>query len=616
MNFRIPKSQKLLIALLLLALSTLQAQRRPNIVLFISDDLNQQDLGCYGNRDVHTPHIDQLAAEGLRFTRAYAASSMCTPSRAVMFTGLYPYKNGVQMNHFTVKSGIRSLPHYLKELGYRVVISGKVDVSPLSGFPFEVTGEEFGKYFPVENRTDRRKASVHLIRDHFRTRSDQPLCLIVAPWLPHVPWFPHKDFDPGRLRMPDYLADTKETRSALASYYQSISTMDQMVGEVNDALAAAGQKDNTVFMFTSDQGAQFPGAKWTTYDQGLRVPFIVRWPGKIARKSISDALISLVDITPTMIDLAGGQVVENLDGLSVRHVFEKNDRQHHDFVFAETSVEPHYWYNYTPARSVITSAGWHYIRNYHPGVRFITHIDHVERNEYYFDSWLRDAQKNKKTKFLLDRYSYRPPEELYDLNTDREEFQNLAGQDAHQGKLSSMRALLEQELNRQGETEAMIKKGSLPRFFDRSYTIEQNESASDLSFNRKKWNPDTLYITAYLEGFDKGGIVCDYFHNFRLFAFEHKIGIELPTGSVYQIEVTKQDRGQLLFRLTEGGALQINFDNRAILNAQLSQDLTKIKGGYVSCGKLQDEVAEGRLQPYEGQIRDLRFTMNDLSGRP
>src|SRR5690606_8075977 len=106
----------------------------------------------------------------------------------------YPHRNGIQMNHFTAKAGIKSLPHFLKALGYRVVISGKVDVSPKTGFPFEVTGEEFGRYEPVENRTDPNKASAKMIAGHFKEHQDQPLCLIVAPWIPHVPWFPHKDF--------------------------------------------------------------------------------------------------------------------------------------------------------------------------------------------------------------------------------------------------------------------------------------------------------------------------------------------------------------------------------------------------------------------------------------
>jgi|GEM_PF-587285 len=595
---------------------TLLAQKKPNILIFIADDLNQQDVGAYGNTDVSTPNMDRLSKEGMRFARAYAASSMCTPSRSALFTGMYPHHNGAQMNHFTVKPGVNNLPQFLKQLGYRVVISGKTDVFPLDNFPFEVIGKTFGKYEPVENRLDRENASVHMIESHFKEHPDQPLCLIIAPWLPHVPWFPHKDFDPEKIKMPEYLADTKETRSALASYYQSISAADEMLGRALNALDKAGQTGNTVTFFTSDQGAQFPSAKWSVYDKGLHVPLIVRWPGHIAKGSNTDALVSLVDITPTLIDLAGGQKVDTLDGRSFKEVLMDPKKQTHSYIFGESSMEPHYWYNYTPGRTVITQDGWQYIKNYHPGERFITHIDKVERNEFYFDSWVEAANKDAKARFLLNRYSYHPPEELFNLNRDKEDFKNLATDASYKTQLRQGRALLKKELDRQAETDAMILKGTLPTFFDHRYTIEQGWSASDLSFNRKLWNPHTLYITAFLKDLDRGGVVADYFGHFRLFAYEGRIGLETQDGKVYQSEKLADKQGHLLVRLTEKGDLEILFQQKNIVTAELNKDLTKVKGGYVTCGKIQGRSLKGKLRNYQGQIYDLYFTMNALSTAP
>ncbi|MBO9618928.1 MAG: sulfatase [Niabella sp.] len=606
----------LLICFHCLAGGYLFAQKAPNIVVFIADDLNQQDVGCYGNTDVRTPNMDLLAKDGMRFTKAYATSPMCTPSRSSIFTGLYPYRNGSQMNHFTVRPDIRGLPQYLQKLGYRVVISGKIDVFPLKNFPFEVIGKEFGRYAPVENRVDRKKETVHLIADHFSKHANQPLCLIVAPWLPHVPWFPHKDFDPQQIKMPAYLADTKETRGALASYYQSIRAADNMLGEVLQALDQAGQTQHTLFMLTADQGAQFPSAKWTVYDKGLKVPLIVRWPGHTAKGAVSDALVSLVDITPTLVDAGGGAPIAGLDGRSFKPVLRDAKRPHHDFVFAETSVEPHFWYNYTPARSVITADGWHYIKNYHPGKRFITHIDKVERNEFYFDSWVAAAAQDPQARFLLNRYSYRPPEELYNDENDPEEFHNRVQQTTDKNKLDALRDLLTRELSREGETEEMIKSGPLPQFFDNSYTIAQNKSASDLSFNRKRWNPDVLYITAYLTQIDKGGVVCDYFNNFKVFAHNGKIGISTGGDSTLESALLQDKNGQLVFRLSKEGELSVLFNNREVLTATLHRDLTKIQEGYVTCGVLQGLKDNGRLQPYEGSIRDLQFIMNQLDKAP
>lgn len=604
-----------LMALLLLPY-LVKAQNKPNIVIFLADDLNQKDIGCYGNTDVKTPNIDRLAAEGKRFNRAYAAAPICTPSRSAIFTGLYPFKNGSQMNHFTVRPNTKNLPQYLQKLGYRVVISGKTDVFPLHNFPFERIGEEFGKYSPIENRLDRKKETVHMIETHFKERPDQPICLIVAPWVPHVPWFPNKDFDPEKIKVPNYLADTKATRKALTAYYQSIGEADKMFGEVLQAIDKAGQKDSTLVMFTADQGAQFPSAKWSAYDQGLRVPLIIRWPGKVGAGSASDALISLVDLTPTMIDLGGGKTIDELDGVSFKNVLLDKKKDHHQYIFAETSMEPQFWYNYTPARTIFTDDGFHYIKNYHPGLRFITHIDRVEQNEFYFDTWITAAKTDPKAKFLLDRYSYHPPEELFNLNTDRDEFKNLAANPAYQNKMRELEQLLDKELRRQGETDEMIVKGPLPQFFDQSYTIRQNVGASELSFNRKRWNPDTLIITAYLEEIDKGGVICDYFNNFKLYAYQHKIGLVLGDGTEIASREIPANEGQLIFSLSEQGALELKFNQQTILEQDLKKDLTKIKNGYVTCGKVQGEELAGKLQTYQGKISDLRFTMNELSREP
>ncbi|MCH5714807.1 hypothetical protein [Niabella hibiscisoli] len=179
-----------------------------------------------------------------------------------------------------------------------------------------------------------------------------------------------------------------------------------------------------------------------------------------------------------------------------------------------------------------------------------------------------------------------------------------------------MSALLDKELKRQGETEAMIIKGTLPRLFDKSYNVVQKASAMDLSFNRKRWNPDLLHITGYLEDIDKGGIVCSYFNQFRLFAYRGKIGIELADGSVKESNLLDETKGQLWLQLSAGGKLFIKFNNRVVVEASLNKDLTKIGSGFVTCGILQGQELSGRLQTYQGRISDLLFSMNELTSAP
>lgn len=600
---------------LIAALETF-SQSKPNIVIFISDDQNQRDVGAYGNKDVNTPNMDMLASEGMKFNKAYAVSSMCAPSRSAVFTGLYPFRNGAQMNHFTVRPNIHNLPELLQKSGYRVVIAGKTDVFPLSSFPFEQIGKEFGQYEPVELRTDKKKETIQFIESHFKNHQEKPLCLIVAPWLPHVPWVRNRDFNPSKLQIPEYLTDTKETREALAAYYQSISEADNMLGEVMNAVDKAGRKENTAFIFFSDQGAQFPGAKWTVYDQGLRVPFIIRWPGKVAKGSVSDALISLVDITPTLIDLAGGQAVEGLDGKSFKNVLTGEKNEHRKYVFAETSLEPHYWYNYVPSRTIIAADGFHYIKNYFPGVQFITHIDKVERNMFYFDSWVEKSKVDEKTRFLLNRYSFRPSEELYNISQDRAEFDNLIYNLKYSDRKDTLRKLLQEELKHQGETEEMILEGPLPQFYDRAYAIKQNKGVADLSFNKKIWNPDTLFVTAYIDGIDEGGIVCDYFNQFKLVAYKDRIGVEFGNGKSFYSGLQKENRGNIVFKLTNKGDIKLYFNGYNIIDKHVSGDFTKIKTGYVSCGKIQGESLKEKYQTYKGVISNMRFTMNELARLP
>ncbi|MCH5597368.1 hypothetical protein [Niabella ginsengisoli] len=202
------------------------------------------------------------------------------------------------------------------------------------------------------------------------------------------------------------------------------------------------------------------------------------------------------------------------------------------------------------------------------------------------------------------------------MNTDISEFKNLAIQTAQSKQLTEMQQLLEKELDRQGETETMILDGTLPAFFDQSYSVDQNKSAADLSFNKKLWNPDVLYITAYLTNVDKGGVICDYFDNFQLYAYQGKIGVKINDGLILENIVLPKTKGQLLFRLSASGDLEIRFDHDIILSKKLAKDFTKIKAGYVTNGHLQGEEQAGKLQTYKGTIYDLRFTMNELSRKP
>ena len=279
------------------SLGQAEAAKQPNILIVIADDLNKDSVGVYGNKDVKTPNIDRLAGQGMRFNLAYTSTAMCAPTRQQMYTGLYPVRSGAYPNHSKVKPGTKSLVHYLKALGYRVGLSGKRHFGPPSSFPFELVS---------------RKVDAKAIREFVARDKKQPFCLLVTSNSPHVPWSAGdaSQYDPAKLTIPPYWVDTPEMRESLTRYYAEITDLDREVGECMKILHDTKQANNTAMIFTTEQGAQYPGCKWTCYENGLNVGFIVRWPGRVKAGSVSDAMIHYVDVAPTLVQMAGGEAIK------------------------------------------------------------------------------------------------------------------------------------------------------------------------------------------------------------------------------------------------------------------------------------------------------------------
>lgn len=394
----------------------------PNFLLFVSDDHSAADSRVYGNPGVATPHLDALAAEGMRFERAFTPTAMCSPSRSSLFTGLYPVRHGAWPNHGRIRDGIETLPQVMARLGYRVGQSGKRHVSPLASFPFEqVPPDRIGAF--LEGR--------------------EPWLLVVATSLPHYPWQDGAALAPApaSVRVPPDLVDTPATRRALAAYYGEVSEMDVELGGLLARLDAAGRRADTVVIYTSDHGAQFPFHKWTCYEGGLRVPFVVRWPDHVRAGSVSDALIDFVDVLPTLVDLAGGQPAADLDGRSFAAVLRGEARRHHDFVYGVHTTrgvlggDQDY-----PIRS-IRGERWKYIRNLAPDTVFQAPI--VVLQGSYWQEWRERAKHDPHAAERVRRYQVRPVEELYDLASDPYELHDLADVPA----LASVKADLSQRLD-------------------------------------------------------------------------------------------------------------------------------------------------------------------------
>lgn len=421
-----------------------QKPRRPNIVLFVSDDHGVNFTGCYGNPVIRTPNIDALAKQGMRFTRAFAGSPTCSPSRAILYTGLHSARNGLMGNHTGTREDIQSITHYLKPLGYRVVLANKTHVKPEKVFDFEYLKATLPRR-PDRDRKYRLEGldtSVidGFLKDHAASRKDDPLCLVIADSSPHVVWEKNRDYDPAKLPIPPVMVDTPLTRSALGNYYQDITTMDANVGAVSASLKRHGFEDNTLFVYTSDQGPEWPKSKWTVYDTGLHVPFVARWPGRVRAGAVSDAMISLVDVTPTMVDVAGGAAPQGLDGSSFQDVLTGKKKTFRSEIYASHSGDG--TMNMFPQRG-LRDLRYKYVLNLHPERRWTTHFTLVdgipESHKAVYDTWTERAKSDATAAKLVETIERHPREELYDTEADPYELKNLAGDPAMGKTLERMR---------------------------------------------------------------------------------------------------------------------------------------------------------------------------------
>lgn len=419
----------------------------PNMLIYLADDHSVRDSSLYGATDIETPNMERLAADGMTFQAAFVASPACAPSRAALLTGLMPARNGAEANHTYPHGELKKLPAYLQELGYEVAAFGKVAHGRSAsqyGFDHISPGSDIE---PLRNN----------VRDYLSTRtSQQPLCLFVGTSNPHVLWPTETSFDPGQLDLPPTFVDTPITRRQRARYYQEVKELDELLGDLRE-MAAEHLGEDALFAYSSDHGAQWPFGKWTLYDDGIRVPLIVAQPGRIEPGSSTDALVSWVDLLPTLVELAGGQPPRDLDGFSFADVLYGTAKTHRAEIFATHTGDGDK--NIYPSRGVRTGR-WKYIRNLHPGYAFTTHIDFLIRPDagIYWTSWVELGGTDPNAKAIVDRYHRRPAEELYYLPSDPNELNNVADDPANAPVLADLRLRLDAWMKRQGDQQTVHHK--------------------------------------------------------------------------------------------------------------------------------------------------------------
>jgi N-sulfoglucosamine sulfohydrolase len=433
-------------------------ETRLNIVLFVTDD-QSPDVGAYGNAVIKTPNMDALARDGVLFRNAFCTTASCSASRSVILSGLHNHFNGQYghehaYHHFSSFDRVKSLPVRLTESGYETIRVGKYHVAPESVYKFDVALSGNARN-PVQ--------MADKVEEYLAKRNkESPFFLYFCTADPHRGGGERTDlanspdafgnipegyegvestyYNPAEVPVPSFLPDTPTARSELAMYSESISRIDQGLGRLIQHLKDAGIYERTVIIFTSDHGMAFPGAKTTLYEPGMRVPMIVHDPRLTTRGTENIAMLSHVDLTPTILDMAS--VLGNKDN-------HPQDFHGRSWAGILGQHKPSGW------DEVFASHTFHEIQMYYPmkvvhGRRYklIWNIAYQLPYPFASDLWAASTWKDRYQqgpdtlygKRTVARYIHRPQFELFDLQEDPDEVNNLAEMPEHIELLENLKA--------------------------------------------------------------------------------------------------------------------------------------------------------------------------------
>ncbi len=412
------------------------APARPNILWLIAEDLGVE-LGCYGTGEVWTPNLDRLAAEGVRYTRAFTTAPVCSASRSAFMTGMYQTTIGAH-NHrshrddgYGLPAGVRLLTDYFRDAGY---FTANVRELP-EACGFRGTGKTdwnfayAGKPFDSDRWSD--------------LRAHQPFFAQINFTETHRAFRAPKRADPAKVVFPPYYPDHPVTRADWAAYLDAASELDRKVGLVLEQLEADGLAGNTIVVFFGDHGQAQVRGKQFCYDSGLRIPLLIRWPKELSPPaqfrpgSVDGRLIAAIDFGPTMLALAGVPKPAKMQG----EIFlgEQADPPR-SYVFGARDRCDETVFRFRTVRD----ARYRYIRNFTPERPFMQPNQYKETQ---YPVWnlmkeLHAAGKLTPVQDVLLRPTM-PEEELYDLASDPYEIRNLAGSSEHRATLERLRGVLE-----------------------------------------------------------------------------------------------------------------------------------------------------------------------------
>ncbi|MCF6314206.1 MAG: sulfatase-like hydrolase/transferase [Verrucomicrobiales bacterium] len=458
-------------------LSASQAQDLPNILWITSED-NGPQLGCYGDKYAITPHLDELAAKGMRYTRASSNAPVCAPARTTIISGIYPPSTGSEhMRSMTrLPEDFKMYPAYLRAAGYYCTNNNKED------YNVEKNGEvwdESGK------------------KAHWKNRPEgKPFFAIFNSTISHESKIRNKIdakdriHDPAKAPIPAYHPDTAITRKDWAQYYDRMTQMDGISGRDLKQIHEAGLDDNTIIFYYGDHGSGMPRSKRWPYFSGLNVPFIVYFPKKWQHLApadyqaggSSDRRISFIDLAPTLLSLANIKPMSWMQGNAFSGKYQ-TEEQPYSFGFRGRMDE-----RYDLVRTVV-GKDYIYIRNYMPHRIYGQHIDYMFQTPTT-QQWHDLYQAGKLNKAQSAFWETKPAEELYDLKQDPDEVNNLAQSSEHQEVLKKMRSAQQSWLREIKDV------GFLPEA--EVHSRSKDSSPYQMGHDASKYNFDDVYAAANL----------------------------------------------------------------------------------------------------------------------
>jgi N-sulfoglucosamine sulfohydrolase len=410
---------------------------RPNILLIVSED-NGPELGCYGDPHARTPVLDKLAEDGVRFHNAYVPQAGCSQSRAALLTGLYPHQNG-QIGLATWKFRMYreetpNIVRSLKQAGYRTGIIGKLHVNPASAFPFDM------HEIPSSNFSRKKLGDYARYAQQFIDAGDEPFFLSVnypdahRPFIKQTGGLPDEPLTGGDVRpLPYFGLDTPELRSDTADYYNCLCRLDSLIGDLLGTLDKSGKADNTLVVYLGDHGADLLRGKRTSYEGGVRVPLIVRWPAVAEPGQVRNELVSTLDLMPTFLAITEAEPVADLPGHTLLPLLQDEETEWRQYLFTE--YHTHSAHNFYPQRTV-RNERYKLIHNLlleqeNPGYDFTL-------QRFFAGLSATIGAAPHRIRDAYDRMRTPPEYELYDLHDDPYEFCNFAQDPQHAAALAEL----------------------------------------------------------------------------------------------------------------------------------------------------------------------------------